>query len=117
MASVSLMQACAQTQAAIARMRALFGSAPEPDSAAATSAATMTGAAHTTTSAGTLTGELSGAFVDAHRSFVRHAASVLGGAARSDATLSTHLGRAAVLTQAAANRLDAIAAQTRATSQ
>ena len=117
MASVSLVQACAEAQAAIERMRSLFASAPEPGSAAANSAATMTGAAQTTTTAGKLTGRLSGALVDEHHIFVEQAVGTLGSAGRTDAMLNAHLARAAALTQTGANRLAAIAAQTQATSQ
>jgi Domain of unknown function (DUF4226) len=77
----------------------------------------MTGAAQTTTAAGELTDRLSGALVDAHHIFVERAVGTLGSAGRTDAMLNAHLARAAALTQTGANRLDAIAAQTHATSQ
>lgn len=117
MASVSLTQACAEAQAAIERMRSLFGSAAGPDSAAANSAATLTGAAEAASTAGKLTGRLSGALVDVHHIFVEQAVGSLGSAGRTDAALNAQLARAAAVAQNGANRLDAIGAQTKATSQ
>jgi hypothetical protein len=117
MASASLVQACAEAQAAIGRARSLFASAPETGSPAASLVATMTGAAQTTTTAGELTGGLSGALVDQHQIFVERSAGSLGSAGRTDAKLNTDLATAAALTQTGAARLDAIAAQSRATSQ
>ena len=114
---MSVVQACAETEAAIQRARALFASEPEPAAGAANAAGAVQNAAQSTTAAGQTTTDMSGGFIDAHKMFVDESAPKLSAAAQTDTALQAHTATAATLTQAGARRLDAIAAETRATSQ
>jgi Domain of unknown function (DUF4226) len=114
---MSVVQACAKVEAAMGHARSLFAAEPEPSTAAAATAAALTGAAQTNTATGQLTAGLSGALITEHKSFADQSAHTLTAAARSDATLNTHLTTAATLTRTGAARLAAIAAETRATSR
>jgi len=114
---MSVVQACAETEAAIQRARALFASEPEPAAGAANAAGAVQNAAQSTTAAGQTTTDMSGGFIDAHTMFVDESAPKLSAAAQTDTALQAHTATAATLTQAGARRLDAIAAETRATSQ
>lgn len=113
---MSLVQVCANVQAAIDHARSMFAASPEPPTAASAGASATAGASQETRTAGELTNDLSGALVDAHRSFVDRSAPSLGAGARNDARLQAHMMTAATITQSGASRLDAIAAATRATS-
>jgi hypothetical protein len=113
---MSVVQACAETEAAIQRARSLF--APNPSRPRALNGgSTVQTAAQSTTTAGRITSDLSGAFIATHQAFVEQSAPRLGAGAQTDADLQSHIVAAATLTQAGARRLDAIAAETRATSQ
>ena len=114
---MSVVQACAETEAAIQRARSLFASEPEPAAGALNGGSTVQTAAQSTTTAGQITSDLSGAFIATHKAFVEQSASRLSAGAQTDADLQSHTVAAATLTQAGARRLDAIAAETRATSQ
>ena len=114
---MSVVQACAETEAAIQRARSLFASEPEPAAGALNGGSTVQTAAQSTTTAGQITSDLSGAFIATHKAFVEQSAPRLGAGAQTDADLQSHTVAAATLTQAGARRLDAIAAETRATSQ
>ena len=112
---MSLAQACAQTEAAIQRARSLFASAAQPPMESALG--DIDRAARSTASTAQMTGDLSGVLIDRHTTFADENAPILGSAAQTDAALQTHAAAAAALTETGARRLDAIAAQTRATSQ
>jgi hypothetical protein len=114
---MSVVQACAETEAAIQRARSLFASEPEPPAAAANAADAVQGAAQSTTTAGQATSDMSGAFITTHETFVDESAPKLSAAAQTDIALQAHTTAAATLTQAGARRLDAIGADTRATSK
>jgi hypothetical protein len=60
---------------------------------------------------------MSGTFITTHKAFVDESAPKLSAASQTDTTLQAHTAAAAALTQAGAQRLDTIAAQTRETSQ
>ena len=72
--SMSVVQACAETEAAIQRARALFASEPEPAAGAANAAGAVQNAAQSTTAAGQTTTDMSGGFIDAHTMFVDESA-------------------------------------------
>jgi hypothetical protein len=115
---MSVVQACAEAEAAIQRARSLFASQPEPPATGAANAAgAVQNAAQTTTTAGQATSDMSGAFITTHKAFVDESAPKLSAASQTDTTLQAHTAAAATLTQAGAQRLDTIAAQTRETSQ
>jgi hypothetical protein len=114
---MSLVQECAEVEASIERARSLFSTEPEPATAATDGAGAIRGAAQSNGAAGQLTGDLSGALIAQHTTFVEHSTGTLGAAARSDATLNAHVTTAAVITQTGAARLAAIAAETQATSR
>jgi hypothetical protein len=112
---MSVVQACAQAEAVIQRARSLFATAAV---APADSAADRLGAASQTTAAtAQMTGDNSGVLIKRHTAFADKNAVALSGAGHTDAALDAHAARAATLTQTGAQRLDAIAAQTRATTQ
>ena len=112
---MSLAQACAQTEAAIQRARSLFAPAAQPPAESAIG--DIDRAARSTAATAQMTGDLSGVLIDRHTTFANQNAPILSSAAQTDAAVQTHAGAAATLTQTGARRLDAIAAQTRATSQ
>ena len=112
---MSLAQACAAAQAAIARAQSLFGADAAPDSGAAETAATLRQAQQHTAGAPAQMGDMSGMLPDAHRSFADHAATQLRAAASADDALDGYLTQAARLTQAGSGPLQAIADQNRAT--
>src|ERR1700761_4825565 len=100
---MSVAQAAAQAQAVVDRARSLFGSSPEPVTAAG---APLRSAAESVVGAGQQAGDLSGDFVDRHREFVTAQTEVLSTAGRTDTTLQSQIAAAAALTQAGARRLD-----------
>jgi hypothetical protein len=112
---MSLVQACAQTEAAIERARSLFGSGRQAPAAAALGAVDT--AAESTTATAQHTGDMSGVAIARYQSFAHHSAAQLSQAAHTDTALQAHVATAATLTQTGAQRLEAIAAQTRATAQ
>jgi hypothetical protein len=105
---MSVVQACADAQAAIARARSLFGSSSSID--VPNSATEITGAAQTATAGRDRTVDMAGgAGMPAYREMVDRAIPPLTTASTSDAGLTTHLTTAAA-------QLDGIAAQTRTIS-
>jgi hypothetical protein len=114
---MSVLQACAEAEAAIQRARSLFASEPEPPAEALDAGSSVQTAAQSTATAGQATSDMSGEFIATHKAFVEQSAPKLTAAAQTDAALQAHTAAAATLTQAGARRLDAIAAETRATSQ
>src|ERR1700731_4278760 len=112
---MSLVQACAQTEAAVERARSLFGPGGcAPDAAALGAVDT---AAESTTATAQHTGDMSGVAITRYQSFAHQSAAQVGQAAHTDTALHAHVATAATLTQTGAQRLEAIAAQTRATAQ
>jgi hypothetical protein len=107
---VSLLQAAAQAQAAVERIRALFGPSLQPPLPAAPP---LGAAADTVSGVGRRTAVLSGELVDRHQQFVGQAARSLTGDAHTDTTLYQQLGAAATLIDDGRRRLDAIVAATR----
>jgi hypothetical protein len=99
---MSLVQECAEVEALIERARSLFSAEPEPATAATNGAGAMTGAARSNGAASQLTGDLSGALIAQHKTFVEQSAGTLGAATRSDATLNAHVTTAAAITQSGA---------------
>jgi hypothetical protein len=112
---MSLVQACAQTEAAIERARSLFGSSSQAPDAAALGAVDT--AAQSTTATAQNTGDMSGVAITRYQSFAHQSAAQLGQATHTDTALQAHVTSAATLTQTGAQRLEEIAAQTRATAQ
>jgi len=112
---VSLVQVCAQTEAAIERARSLFG--PGGQAPDATALGAVDTAAESTTATAQDTGDMSGVAITRYQSFAHQSAAQLGQAAHTDTALHAHVATAATLTQTGAQRLEAIAAQTRATAQ
>ena len=112
---MSVLQACAMVEAAVHRARSLFAAEPAaPTSPARGNVAT---AAQSTAAAAQLTVDMSGALIARHKTFAEQNAPRLAGAAQTDAALHAHVTTAATVTHTGAQQLDAIAAQTRATSQ
>jgi hypothetical protein len=102
-------------EAAVQRARSLFAAEPAaPTSPALGNVAT---AAQSTAATAHLTADMSGALIARHKTFADQNAARLAGAAQTDAALQAHMTTAATLTHTGAQQLDAIAAQTRATSQ
>jgi hypothetical protein len=112
---MSVVQECAAAEAAIQRARSLFASAPAAAGTAALSR--IHAAGQSTTATAQLTGEMSGELISRHKTFAEEDAARLAGAAQTEAALQSHVTTAATLTHTGAQQLDAIAAQTRATSQ
>jgi hypothetical protein len=104
---MSVVQACAETGAAIQRARSLFASEPEPAAAATNAAGAVETATQSATTAGQTTSDMSGAFITTHKTFVDESAPKLSAAPRTDTALQEHTAAAATLTQAGARRLDA----------
>jgi hypothetical protein len=112
---MSLVQECADAQAAIARARSLFGAAGSID--VPNGATEITDAVQTATAGRDRTVDMAGgAGMPAYREMVDRSIPPLTTASTSDAGLTTHLVTAAAVTQAGATRLDSIAAQTRTIS-
>jgi hypothetical protein len=112
---MSVVQACADAQAAIARARSLFGSSSSID--VPNSAAEITGAAQTAAAGRDRTADMAGgAGMPAYREMVDRAIPPLTTASTSDAGLTTQLVTAAAVSKAGATQLDGIAAQTRTIS-
>ena len=82
---MSVVQACAETEAAIQRARSLFASEPEPAAGALNGGSTVQTAAQSTTTAGQITSDLSGAFIATHKAFVEQSAPRLSAGAQTDA--------------------------------
>jgi hypothetical protein len=112
---MSLVQECALVEEAIQRARSLVSphASLPPDGALGDVGAAARSTAMTTAT----TGDSSGAFIAAHRGFAARNAVSLAVAGRTDHELRTQMAAAAALTQTGAQRLDAIAGQTRVTRQ
>jgi hypothetical protein len=104
---MSVVRACAETEAAIQRARSLFASEPEPAAAATNAAGAVETAVQSTATAGQTTNDMSRAFITTHKTFVDESAPKLSAAPRTDTALQEHTAAAATLTQAGARRLDA----------
>lgn len=112
---MSLVQACADAESAIARARSLFGATGGID--VPNSATEITNAARTATAGRDRTLDMAGgAGMPAYRDMVNRSIPPLTTAATSDSGLTTHLVTAAAVTNAGATQLDGIAAQTRTIS-
>jgi hypothetical protein len=112
---MSLMQACADVEAAIAHARSLFAGGEAvgvPDSAGP-----ITQAVHAVTAARSRTADLSGAGVRSYQAVADGSLPPLLEAAGSDTRLAAHVTTAAAVNQAGAARLEQIAATTRAITQ
>jgi hypothetical protein len=115
MACMSVVQACADAEAAIARARSLFGATGGLN--VPNSATEITGAVQTATAGRDRTVDMAGgAGMPAYREMVDRSIPPLTTASTSDAGLTTQLVTAAAVTNAGATRLDSIAAQTRTIS-
>jgi hypothetical protein len=112
---MSVVEECARAEAVIRRVRSLFAAAAVPpvDSAAGA----LVSAAQATAATAQRTVDNSGVLITRHRAFATTSAATLSGASQTDASLYTHTAHAATITQIGAQRIDAIAAQTRATAQ
>jgi hypothetical protein len=107
---MSIVQACADAEAQVARVRSLFG-----DGAAAPGEVTdLASAVHTAKTARAAITPLSGSGVDGYQSVVERSLPALSTGAGSDTTLAGHLGTAAAATRAGAIRIDDIAARVQA---
>jgi hypothetical protein len=93
----------------------LFGSGAKVPAEAALGAVDT--AAESTTATAQHTADMSGAAIARYQSFAHESAGELSQAAHTDTALQAHVATAATLTQTGAQRLEAIAAQTRATAQ
>src|SRR6202008_1408240 len=91
---VSLQQAATQAQAAVERMRSLFGPLPQ---APLVEGASLDAPAQSATGAGRRAAVLSGDLVDRHQEFVGHAAGSLTSDAHADTTLCQQLTTAATV--------------------
>ena len=110
---MAIQQVAAQSLAAVARARGLFGASPQPPPPGVS----LETAAQSVTGAGQDAAVLSGELVDRHREFVGEAAEVLTRDGQTDTSLDERLGTAATVTQVGGRRLDAIVARTRAIAQ
>ena len=113
---MSVVQACAETEAAIQRARALFASEPEPAAGAANAAGAYTTRPSPPPPRASTTTDMSGGFIDAHKMFVDESAPKLSAAAQTDTALQAHTHRCDP-DPGRRTTQDAIAAETRATSQ
>jgi hypothetical protein len=112
---MSVVQACADGEAAIRRARSLFGSSGSID--VPNSSAEITNAVQTATAGRDRTVDMAaGSGMPAYREMVDRSIPPLTTASTSDAGLTTQLTTAAAVTNAGATRLDNIAAQTRTMS-
>ena len=112
---MSIVQACADTEAAITHARSLFGSSSSIE--VPNSATEITGAAQTAAAGRDRTLEMAGgAGMPAYRAMVDRSIPPLTTASTSDAGLTTQLVTAAAVSKAGATQLDAVAAQTRTIS-
>jgi hypothetical protein len=112
---MSVVQACADTEAAIAHARSLFGSTVDID--VPNGSSEITGAVQTAAAGRDRTIEMAGgAGMPAYRAMVDRSIPPLTTASTSDAGLTTQLVTAAAVSSAGAARLDSIAAQTRTIS-
>jgi len=112
---MSLVQACADVEAAVARARSLFGNAQSVD--VPETSGHISGAAQSVSSARARTADLSGVAVSSYQSMADRSVPPLTRAATSDATLAAHVSTAAAVTQAGAARMDQVAATTKAISK
>lgn len=114
---MSVVQACVAVQAAIARARSLFGS-PISGGISHTSSTLIAEAVQVAAAARDRTVDMVGGLgMPSYRDMVDRSIPPLMTASTSDAGLTTHLAAAAAATKAGADRLDAIAAQTRIIAQ
>jgi hypothetical protein len=112
---MSLVQTCADAEAAITRARSLFGATGGID--VPDSATEITDAAQTATAGRDRTVDMAGgAGMPAYRAMVDRSVPPLTTAATSDSALTAQLGTAAALSTAGATKLDSIAAHTRTIS-
>jgi len=102
-------------EAAVQPARSLF--AAEPAAPTSPALGNVTTAAQSMAATAQLTGDMSGALMARRKAFADQNAARLAGAAQTDAALQAQMTTAATLTHTGAQQLDAIAAQTRATSQ
>jgi hypothetical protein len=112
---MSVVQECARAEAVIRRARSLFATAAVP--AVDITAGGLDTASEATAATAKRTGDNSGVLIARHKTFANSNAVTLSGAGHTDAALGTHVAHAATVTQTGAQRLDSIAAQTRATAQ
>jgi hypothetical protein len=110
---MSVVQACVAVQAAIARARSLFGSAISVDGSGMIADAVQIA----TAGRDRTVGMVGGLGMPSYRDMVDRSIPLLMTASTSDAGLTTQLVAAAAATKAGADRLDAIAAQTRVIAQ
>ncbi|WP_158220766.1 DUF4226 domain-containing protein [Mycobacterium lehmannii] len=99
----------------IERARLLFAPTAAPPAGGA--AAGLAAAAWATAATADITGHNSGLLVAHHKTFARNNTATLSEAGHTEAVLDTHLARGAALTHTGGRRLDAIAAETRATTR
>jgi hypothetical protein len=111
---MSVVQECARAEAVIQRARSLFAATAVPP---VDSAVDLISASQATAAAAQRTVDDSGVLITRHRAFATNSAATLSGASQTDTSLRTYAATAATLTQIGAQRIDAIAAQTRATAQ
>jgi hypothetical protein len=106
---------CALVEAAVQRARRLVAGGYAPLRTAASGY--VENAAHSVTVSAHTTREMSGALVAQHRRFAAKNAVGLRAAGQTDAALHAEIAMALAIARAGTERLDAIATQTRATSQ
>ena len=112
---MSVAQACAEAASAIRRARSLFGQAPLTTGAAKGATAMRQAQKQQTTTTVSTMSDNSGVTRERHRGFSTKAATRLGGAATTDTSFDSHLTSADAISRGGIARLDAIAAQNRAT--
>jgi hypothetical protein len=112
---MSVVQACAQAEVVIERARSLFATAALPPAGSA--AGGLATASQATAATAQRTADNSGVLTARHKTFANTNTATLSGAGHTEAALDTQIARGAALTQTGAQRLDAIATQTRATAQ
>lgn len=111
---VSIEQVAAQAVGVVHRARALFGGSAQPPVPGGPMLEPAAGAVH---GAGSRAGELCGGLVEQHDRLVTDAAMRLIANSNSDTSLHQTLSGAAFINQRGADRLDAIAEQTRVLAQ
>ncbi|WP_344257614.1 hypothetical protein [Mycolicibacterium llatzerense] len=110
---MSLMDACARTEAAILRAQALFSPSAEP---AATAAAPLTAAATSAGTAGTTMGTQSGHSAQAHTGLINQTVPHLTRAAGNDTTLQQLTTQAAQVSHTGATQLDTVLQKVKSTT-
>ena len=112
---MSIMRACAEAEAVIARARSLFGSGGAVD--VPDTAAHITTAATSVTTARSHTADMSGIGIRSYQAMSDGSVPPLTTAATSDTSLAAHVTTVAAVTQAGAARMDQISATTSAISE